>query len=369
MRIAMIGTRGTPNAGGAERVVEDLSGELARRGHEVLIYSRTPVQRSRELPEGTGGRVRRLFTAGWRGKHLETPSFTATAMLDVLRRDVDVVHVHSPGPALFAGLPRMAGRAVVFTVHAPDWRREKWSLPARAVLRAGLACGMRCAHEITAVSGVLAEELRRRFDRPVEPITNPLVPRPAPPAEAVERLGLPPEGYGLFVGRAVPEKRLDLLLRCWPQAAGEMPLAIACNWEKTSYGRMCRRIAPPQARFLGHRGGTDLAALYAHAALVVQPSVLEGASMVLLEAAGYGRCILAADLPENIELLEDCMVYFKRDLEADLTEKIRRCIRREQPVRGIGALAQQKVLKCQGLATIIPRYETIYTRAIRSWKH
>ena len=41
MRIAVIGCKGIPAvAGGVERVVEQLSGELASRGHEVLVYAR-----------------------------------------------------------------------------------------------------------------------------------------------------------------------------------------------------------------------------------------------------------------------------------------------------------------------------------------
>ena len=41
MRIAMIGQKGIPGVyGGIERHVEELSLELTRQGHEVLVYAR-----------------------------------------------------------------------------------------------------------------------------------------------------------------------------------------------------------------------------------------------------------------------------------------------------------------------------------------
>jgi len=41
MKIAMIGQKGIPtNSGGIERHVESLACELARLGHEIVVYSR-----------------------------------------------------------------------------------------------------------------------------------------------------------------------------------------------------------------------------------------------------------------------------------------------------------------------------------------
>ena len=229
MRIAMIGSRGLPaRLGGVERVVEDLAREMAAEGHEVLVYSRRGYAADTDAPEF----ARRIFSPGLAGKHLDTITHTASAVWDVLRRKVDIVHVHNPGPALCSWLPSLAGRPVVLTVHAPDWRREKWSPLARAVLHAGLAVGMRVADAVTAVSQNLAAELAAKFIRSVTFVrTGVRPPRETNPA-LLGRWSLAPEAYALHVGRLVPEKRLHVLLDAWGRANLDIPLVIAGEGER-----------------------------------------------------------------------------------------------------------------------------------------
>jgi len=324
MRIAMIGSRGIPaRSGGVERVVEELAVALEARGHEVLVYGRGGYVAGAPAPRA--GRL--IVTPGLGGKHLETITHTATAMMDVLRRNVDVVHVHSPGPALLSWIPAMAGRPVVLTIHAPDWRRDKWSAPARLAIDRGLRCGMRYAAAVTAVSRPLRDELQRTFGRQVHFVPNAVAPAQPQPARQILQWGLQPDGYGLYVGRIVPEKRLDLLIRAWQLAKTSLPLVVVGEDSEKSYARACRREAPENILFLGPRYGEELAELYSHAALVVQPSALEGFSLVLLEAAEYGRCILAADIPANRENLAESVLYFSVDDASELAFQIGRCIK------------------------------------------
>jgi len=323
MRIAMVGMRGIPaHIGGAERVVEELSRELSTRGHEVLVYCRRDYVRDTAEP----AYARRIITPGLGGKHLETLTHTATALADLLRRKVDVVHIHSPGPALLSWAPVLAGLPTVLTIHAPDWRREKWSWPARAALRLGLKVGMRLADEVTAVSRDLAEELSTGLARPVKFIPNAVRLGALAPADRLAKWGLRPDGYVLNVGRIVPEKRLELLLRAWGMLASPPPLVVVGDYAGTAYGRSCRRRSPGGVIWTGPRVGEDLAALYAHAGLVVLPSSLEGMSLVLLEAAACGRCVVAASIPANRDVMASSILYFNKEEATDLSEAMRRAL-------------------------------------------
>jgi glycosyltransferase involved in cell wall biosynthesis len=367
MRIAMVGLRGLPaRGGGAERVVECLSDELALRGHEIIVYGRRKYLRG--APEWTGGKV--VLTGGLPGKNLETFTHTATAALDVLRRKVDVVHIHSPGPALWSWFAGLRAKAVVFTVHAADWRRDKWSLPARAMLNLGLRIGMRVADQVTAVSQSLADELQDRFGREISYVPNSV--RPACRVEPGAVLGDPkwslkPDKYALFVGRIEPEKRLDLLLKAWSRTSEELAdykLAIAGDFNSTSYGRQCRRNAPDRTVFLGLQHGQALAELYSNAGIVVQPSVLEGMSLVLLEAASYGRCILATRIPENVGVLGDAGVYFNGDDVDELTALICRYLNSQIQRADFGERARLAVAAGPSWADIAVSMERIYRRSL-----
>lgn len=361
-RVAMIGGRGFPaREGGVEHVIDLAARQLARRGWEVLVYGRGHYLAQ---PCETPG-VRSLVTGGLSGKHLDTFTHTATACLDVLRRDVDVVHMHSPGPALLSWLPRLAARPTVLTIHAPDWRRARWSWPARLALQGGLRVGMRCADVVTAVAPHLVEELTARFHRPVTLTPNPAVAVEPPPAERLDPLGLTAGRYVLTVGRLVPEKRLGLLIDAWARADLDTTLVVVGASGDDAYARRCRRAAPPSVRFIGPQFGTTLQALYAHAAMLVHPSGLEGASLVLLEAAAAGCPVLCCDIPANRDLLGEAAGYLPADVgSAELADELSRWYSMMDQRERIGRQGRRRVLDCFDLSTCVDRLEDVYRRTI-----
>ena len=362
MRIAMIGSRGIPaRIGGVEHVVEDLARHLVARGHEVLVYGRKHYLAGAGQPEAG----RSIVTAGLAGKHLDTFTHSASAVWDVLRRKVDVVHIHSPGPALWSWLPVMAKLPVVFTVHAPDWNREKWSLPAKCAIRGGLSVGMKCARAVTAVSENLAQELSAKFGRAVTCVPNGVEPAELLPPDLIqEKWGLKADGFALHVGRIVPEKRLHILLEAWSQADLPIPLVIAAEDSEKDYARQCRENAPHGVLFIGPQEGRVLAELYSNAAMVVQPSLLEGASLVVLESASYGRAMVLTDIPANREILGQEGFYVSgRDI-IELSKALCRCYSDASCRAGIGERSRQRVMKKFAMADTARRMEEVYKEAL-----
>ncbi len=361
MRIAMIGSRGIPaRSGGVESVVEALTGELSARGHDVLVYARKNYIAGLDTP--AAGKV--ITTAGISGKHTDALTHTATAMADVIKRDVDIVHVHSPGPAIWSWIPKLAKQKIVFTVHAPDWQRDKWSYPARASLKLGLGMGMKLADAVTSVSAPLALELADRFGRDVDFIPNapPVVPTDVSDTP-LAKWSLTKGSFGVYVGRIVPEKRLDMLIAAWRAAPSDVPLVVVGELGNNTFSRQCRAAAEgANVKFIGPQYGRDLDALYAHCSLVAQPSVLEGMSMVLLEAAAHGRCIIAADIPANRELMGEGILYFKRDDIPSLEAQICRCLSKEEARAGMGLAAFDRSVQLPQWSDVAEMYERIYLR-------
>ena len=305
LRIAMIGQRGVPATfGGIEHHVEQLGRRLAARGHEVTVYCR-PNYVPERREEWLGMRVVRLPTVS--SKHLDAIVHSALATVHAMATGHDILHFHALGPGLCSALPRALRRGrVVQTIHGFDNQRDKWGLGARVVLGVGAGMSRRVPHAVVGVSHLLAAHYAQAAPGRGVYVPNG-VDRPAPaPAALVRKRGLEPGRYALFVGRLVPEKAPDALVRAFRQVPTDARLVIAGGSSfSDDYVAALERLAGEDDRVLltGYLYGEDLAALYQHAGVFVLPSVLEGLPLTLLEAASFGVPIVASDIPPHREVL------------------------------------------------------------------
>lgn len=302
----MIGQKGMPATyGGIERHVEELSSRLAALGHQVTVYCRRSYG---AVPLDSYRGVRLRHTATVPSKHLDALVHAATSTAAAMRDRPDIVHYHGLGPVLLSPLPRYLSRArVVLTAHGLDNQRAKWGLVARTALGAGYWLGGHVPHARVAVSRGLAAHFGSRFPGPVRYIPNGVVlPEPMPARQITSRFGLTAGNYLLLVGRLVPEKSADLLIRAFRRVPTELRLAVVGGSSFTDdFVERLRAEAAGDHRivFTGFAYGDLLAELYSNAAAFVQPSRLEGLPLTLLEAASYGLPVVASDIPPHQEVL------------------------------------------------------------------
>ncbi len=309
--IAFIGQRGVPaTIGGIEHHVEEIGARLAARGHDVTVYTRANYVTD-HVGEYRGMRVRYIPTAPT--KHLEalvhSGLSTAVAMLPGPRH-ADILHYHAIGPSVFTPLPRaLTSRGVVLTVHGLDYDRDKWGVGARMALRSAGWISAHVPHATITVSKNLADFYLRRYGRAAHYIPNGVaVPVHRPPRLIGERFGLRGRDYALFLGRLVPEKAPDLLLRAFRRVDTTSRLVIAGGSSFTDrYVQQLEALAARDSRVVmaGAVQGELLHELYSNAALFVLPSRLEGLPLTLLEAASYRLPLVASDIPPHREILGD----------------------------------------------------------------
>jgi glycosyltransferase involved in cell wall biosynthesis len=306
LRIAMIGQKGLPATfGGIEHHVEELGSRMVAGGHEVTVFCRTNYSAG-HLRQHRGMRLVELPTVGT--KHLDAIVHSALATAVVLRGDFDIVHYHAIGPGALAVLPRIASRAkVVLTLHGLDDERAKWGPAAKTVLRTAGWISSRAPDAIIAVSRDLERHYRDVRGRHATYIPNGVCVREPGDADPVlDRFGLTAGAYVLFVGRLVPEKAPDLLVRAFRQVPGDRRLVLVGGSSFTdAYTQQLRGLAAADGRVVltDYLFGAELAALYRHAAAFVLPSLLEGLPLTLLEAASYGTPIVASSIPPHVEVL------------------------------------------------------------------
>jgi glycosyltransferase involved in cell wall biosynthesis len=306
LRIAMVGQKGMPATyGGIERHVEEMSARLVALGHEVTVYCRTSYD-ALPMDQYRGVRLRRSPTVA--SKHLDAIVHSATATAAALQDRPDVLHYHGIGPALIAPMPRYLSRVpIVQTVHGLDNQRAKWNRVARLALGTAHWLSGHVPHVRVAVSRTLAAHYRDRFGTDTRYVPNGVAePKRVAAHQIGARFGLVPGRYLLLVGRLVPEKAADLLIRAFRRTPGDVRLALVGGSSFTDdYVHTLRAAAgdDPRIVFTGFTYGDLLAELYTHAAAFVQPSRLEGLPLTLLEAASYGLPMVASDIPPHVELL------------------------------------------------------------------
>lgn len=299
--------------GGVEQVVAQLSKHLVRRGHQLKVLSlRTRPAAWSENCEGVEiQRIRAADLTAFIGVQTTWSWDIYRAMWNAIRQfKPDIVHAHN----LFfrttesACLPRMRdGSRLVTTVHLG--RVTGGSLGLRTITgvyeRLIGRWIIRRSDRLIAVSTAVADHARSLGARPdrLDVIRNgvdldvfrpPCVPREGPP-----RI--------LFVGRLVPNKGPDLLVRAAPKVLEKHPNAefVICG-DGPMRASLEREVASRNIahafRFLGlvhdvpeiMRGGTVL----------VRPSTLEGMPLSVLEAMASGLPVIATRVGGTPELVK-----------------------------------------------------------------
>jgi glycosyltransferase involved in cell wall biosynthesis len=307
MRIAFIGTRGVPATfGGIEHHVEEVGSRLAARGHDVTVYCRANYVPD-DRREYKGMRLVRMPTVS--SKRLDAIVHSALSTGRALGQRYDVVHFHALGPGVMTPVSQYASRArVVQTVHGLDDERAKWGSGARALLRGGGWLSAHVPDATVVVSRTLADHYLTKYGRSTTYIPNGVVPPASapPPHEIATRFGLHGRDYVLFVGRLVPEKAPDLLLRAFRRIPGDLRLVIAGGSSFTDrYTDALADLAADDKRVVlpGYVYGETLAELYANAAAFVLPSYVEGLPLTLLEAAAHGTPVVASAIGPHAEII------------------------------------------------------------------
>ncbi len=283
-----------------EASIAEIAPRLASAGVDVTVYCR-----GRYNPHGNCVRdgVRLVDAPTVYSRSAE--AFVHTAL--VAPRAAlhhDIVHLHACGPALFSALPRAFGCKSVVTIHGKDWEREKWGGVARRVLRAGGWMAANAPDEVIAVSQSLADDVRALGPVPVTYIPNGTATHEPVAWDGSIFPMLRPHRYMLFVGRLVPEKGLDQLMRAVASAKITTPVVITGGSSYTpAYVSRLHREAPPGVIFTGPRFGLEKRMLLSHARAFVFPSRVEGLPLALLEALAAGLPVLASDIAPNQEVL------------------------------------------------------------------
>jgi len=366
MRIAILGTRGIPaRYGGFETFAEELGARLSARGHTVTVYSRAHYV-PRSVRSHRGARVIVLPTV--RQKYLDTVVHTFVSTLHALPARYDVALVCNAANALFSGWPRLVGTRVVLNVDGIERRRRKWNAAGRAWYLVSERLATWLPDAVVTDARVIATYYRERYgcDTTFIPYGADLAPSAG--VATVERAGLQPRRYFLYVSRLEPENNAHAVVDAFEAGAhrlGDTRLAIVGDAPYArDYVASLRRRAGPRVVFTGGVYGEGYRELQSHALAYVHATEVGGTHPALVEAMGVGNCVLVNDVAENREVAGDAALYFAAAQPTTLTEQMVRVAADPTLVRTLGARAQAIARERFSWDHVTDEYEKLFRELV-----
>ncbi len=371
LKVAVIGMRGIPsNYSGIERAGESLYARLAARGHEITVYCRPDYL---ESPAGYYRGIRLLRLPTLKRKSLDSLAHALFSVLHATTRErYDVIQLHALAAGMFTSIGRFRGLPTLAKIHGLDWQRAKWKGLGSAVLRKAERSIAKHASEIIVVSRDLQTYFAQHYGRATAYIPNGVEESQAPATldcNVLDMHQLSPGQFFVYIGRLVPEKRIEDLIVAFRKLNTAYKLAIVGEGGYTDdYVTQLRRLGAvdPRVVFTGLQKGTALETLYRAATAFVLPSDLEGLPNSLLECMERSTPAIASEIPPHRELLgaiEGYDLFVKpRDVEG-LTDRLRRVLDHPDYYAQVAARAQVFVRRSYSWESSVDLTEQLFYHA------
>jgi glycosyltransferase involved in cell wall biosynthesis len=359
MRIAILGTRGIPASyGGFETFAEHLSTRLVARGHEVTVYGRAHYVSPRQL-EYHGVRLQVLPTI--RHKYFDTVVHAFLSAVHAVAKRFDVALICNAANAPFAPILRCTGTPVVINVDGLEHKRKKWGWLGRRYYLWAERLATILPNATVTDAQVIHDYYLARYNAPSTMIAYGSEVERRPDRAAVRRWRAEPNRYVLYVSRLEPENNAHLVIEAFKRVrtayrlliVGDAPYAHDYINDLKARARGDKRII-----FTGFVFGQDYRALQQNAYCYVHATEVGGTHPALLEAMGYGNCVLTLATPENIEAIGDAGIAYAD--EFDLTEKLQRVLRDGSLVQSYRHRAQLRVQQFYDWDRVVDEYEQLF---------
>ena len=330
LKIAICGTRGIPaRYGGFETFAEELSARLVEAGHTVRVYARSRYI-PKDLRHYRGAQIIRLPAVYH--KYLETISHSAFSFIHLLFDPVDVVLICNAANSPLAWILKIRRIPCVVNVDGVERKRAKWNVFGRLWYRLGEICSCLFANRIIADAYVIQDYYAKKYRSQSSVIRYGFRDRnPSIDSHVLAEYQLSAGHYLLYVSRLEPENNALVVVRAYNELAlsirKKMPLVVVGDAPYSKeYIEQVKAEACSQVVFLGYKFEADYFALQTGAYAYIQATEVGGAHPALIEAMGFGKCIIANDVPEHREVLGNAGLYYAKKSVTDLAIALDRVI-------------------------------------------
>ncbi|MDP2365907.1 MAG: glycosyltransferase [Ignavibacteria bacterium] len=365
IKIAAFGFRSIPptiGSAGADKFAAELYPRLVKFGCELTVYNRIYRNVKNQQKFFSGVKLINLRTVEKSGFDSLFHSLKSTLHI-IFFNTAKIVHIHNGGNSIFALLLRLFGKKVFVSQDGVDWKREKWKWYAKFYLY--------LSSFITAYipNGVIFDNIfsKELFEKKYKKKFNYI---PYGSEIKIEKgdesilhsIGVTKGEYFLFVGRFIPDKGLQYLIPAFEKTITKKKLVLIGGSPNPSpFEILIKNTKDERIVFPGYIYGDDTSILMKNSFAYVQPSDVEGLSPVILTVLGLGVPLICSDIRENLFLVENEAITFKKSSVEDLADKLKYSLENRKKMEELASVAQKRILKDYSWAKITEQHIKIFT--------
>ena len=366
-RIAAFGFRSIPptaGCAGADKFAEELFTRLVERGYEVHAYNRT-YEGTPSAPRTYKG-VNIISFRTVKRKGFDTLLHSLKATWHIIRHNTgDIVHIQNGGNSIWALPLRLAGKKVFISQDGVDWKRGKWPWYGKLYLYLSSYMTAHFPNRVIFDNVFVKDVFEKKFGKKFDFIPfGSEVRTDLEKSGILEKLGLQPNEYFLFVGRFIPDKGLQYLVPAFERLKTDKKLVLVGGSPNPSdFENGIRSTKDPRILFPGYIYGADVNALMRHAYAYIQPSDVEGLSPVILENMGLGTPVICSNIKENLYVVDDTALTFRQGDTENLLQVLEQALSRPDWLRDNAQRAKKRADENFSWDAITARHIEVFTHA------
>jgi glycosyltransferase involved in cell wall biosynthesis len=320
-RVSIIGSVGVPaKYGGFETLTENIVVHLREELKIVVYCSSVAYPEKSKSNNGAILKYVPLKANGWQSVFYDGMSLLRAAF------NSDVCLVLGVSGAIFFPILRIVSRArLVCNPDGLEWKRAKWSGPAKAFLKFSEWLAVKSAHTVIADSLIIKEFIADRYG-----VKSIFIPYGGDHIvvknfgdELFKEFSVVRDCYFLNISRIEPENNSGMILEAFSRVP-DQTLVMIGNWGDSSYGKHLYEVYRkcPNIRLLGAMFDRQAEKNYLRANCkgYVHGHSVGGTSPALVEALTLKRIPVCFDVSYNRSTCDGLGLYFRT--ADDLVEKI-----------------------------------------------
>lgn len=335
--LLILGIRGIPAThGGFESFVERLGPWMVQQGWKVTVYCQGSITGKRY--EDSWGGCRRIHIPVSGDGPLATIIFDLKSTRDAMR-EAGIFLTLGYNTGFLAAYVRLKGRFNLINMDGIEWKRAKYSVPAKIYLwineRIAALAGNILIADHPEIANHHANHAPRKKIVTIAYGSDRIV--DADP-KLLDEYGLEPNQFFTVIARPEPENSVLEIVRSFSSQSRGMKLVVLGSYRCShAYQKSVLQAASDEVVFLGPvYDKTKLSTLRRFSVAYIHGHQVGGTNPSLVEALGSGNAIIAHDNQFNRWVAEDAGIYFSDE------EQLQLCLQKLVQTHELRALLQTK---------------------------